>query len=237
MSGLIERSYGRVFKTTLHAVNPIKKAVVRTECRVHRFINNQSIIILKNDGYINAYNLFKKHIDDLNSGVVWADQDLKNSNHFYNPQKNRGLYGFSNAFKECTVYYTSSLVWWKNRNIKKSMFYLGAACHLVQDVTVPQHVNIKLFKHHRQYERWVLRTYANEKSFRCFSNGIYLDNIKDYFDQNAEVALSAYNKNKEIINIEKRYFNITHIALCQAQRSTAGFLNMFYNAIEDIPLN
>ncbi len=39
------------------------------------------------------------YINDINAGVVWADQDLKSSNHFYNPYTNKGLYGNSNAKK------------------------------------------------------------------------------------------------------------------------------------------
>jgi phospholipase C len=65
---------------------------MRTECKVHKFINNQSILILKNDGHLKAYNFINAYIDDVNAGVVWADQDLKSSNHFYNPEKEKGLY-------------------------------------------------------------------------------------------------------------------------------------------------
>jgi phospholipase C len=50
LEGIFERSYGRAFKVALKAVNPIKKKVLKTECLVHKFINHQSVIILKNDG-------------------------------------------------------------------------------------------------------------------------------------------------------------------------------------------
>jgi phospholipase C len=109
MGSIVERSYGRACKAALSAFNPLKRRVVKTECRVHRFITYQSAIILKNDGFLKAGSFFSKHMDELNSGVVWADQDLKNRNHFYNPDKERGLYGFSNALKECIAYYTAAL--------------------------------------------------------------------------------------------------------------------------------
>lgn len=228
---MMEKTYGKVFKATLRAVNPVKKMVIKAECKVHKFINNQSIIILKNDGYTDAWKLFGKYADELNSGVVWADQDLKSSNHFYNPYKNKGLYGCSDALKECTAYYAASLTHYDKKDIRKAMFYLGASCHLIQDVTVPQHASVKLMKHHRTYEKWVIRTYNSHDSFKCINKGVYLDKIKDFIEQNALVAIDAYNKHTGVKDREERFFNITDIILCQAQRSTAGFLNMFYKDV------
>jgi phospholipase C len=173
-------------------------------------------------------------MDDLNSGVVWADQDLKSGNHFYNPEKKRGLYGFSNALKECMAYYSAALTWWRRGDKNKSLFYLGASCHLIQDVTVPQHVNIRLLKQHRKYEQWVVRMYDSHEGFKCFDGGIYLDNVRKFIEQNARVALDAHNKNKHEMDMDKKFYNITDIVLCRAQQSTAGFLEMFYNDISDL---
>lgn len=54
----LEKSYSFVFKNVLKAVNPIKKRIMKTECKVHKFINNQSIIILRNDGHMEAYKTY-----------------------------------------------------------------------------------------------------------------------------------------------------------------------------------
>lgn len=226
--GIIERSYGKVFKTALRAVNPLKRAVVKTECKVHKYINKQGIVILKNDGYEEASKFYSYHIEDLNSGVVWADQDLKSSNHFYNPESKKGLYGLSNALKECSAYYAAALTCWNRKDVNKAIFYLGAACHLVQDVTVPQHASVRLLKKHRKYELWLIKTYEKQESFRCWNGGIYLNSVGEYIELNANVALYAYNRNKHIMDMEERFINITGIVLCQAQRTTAGMLNMFY---------
>lgn len=231
MAGILERSYGRIFKTALRAVNPVKKIAVKTECKVHKFINNQSILILKNDGNTDAYRFFNRHMEDLNSGVVWADQDFKSSSHFYNPEKRKGLYGCSNALKESISYYTASLTYWNCYDYRKSVFYLGAACHLIQDVAVPQHVNVKLLKSHRKYEQWVIKTYETNDSFKCFNNGLYFDSIKEFIENNAITAINAYNKSKTITNIDARFYSITDIILCQAQKSTAGLLNMYYKDV------
>lgn len=234
MPGIIERSYGRACKAALKAVNPIKRKVVKTECQVHKFINNQSVIVLKNDGFCDTWSLADNFLADLNLGVVWADQDLKSRNHFYNPARDRGLYGFSNALKECMAYYTSALTWWKRGNVNKAIFYLGAACHLLQDVTVPQHINIKLLKQHRKYEKWVKEFHEGYELFKCQSGGIYLSNIRQFIEENARIAIYAYESNKHIKDLEEKFFNITGITLCQAQRSTAGFIHMFYNDISSI---
>lgn len=231
MADIIERTYGRAFKAVLKTINPLKKLVIKAECRVHKFINIQSLVILKNDGYKDAWALFSKHIESLNSGVVWADQDLKSSNHFYNPDKRKGLYGSGNAFKECISYYTAALTNWHTGDVRKAMFFLGAASHIIQDLTVPQHVNVNLLKHHRKYEKWVIRTYESTDSFKCSSGGIYLNTIGAFIEENALVAINAYNKNKNIPNLEDRFYNVTDIILCQAQRSTAGFLKMFYDDV------
>ena len=151
---VLEKIYSYVFKKILKTVNPIKKRIMKAECIVHKFINTQSLIVLKNDGHMEAYKLMKSYISDINAGVVWADQDLKSSNHFYNPHINKGLYGSSDAKKECISYYTRALNEYFHGNIKDSMFYLGATCHLIQDLTVPQHVitsNILTRNFHREH--------------------------------------------------------------------------------------
>jgi len=82
MAGRLERTYGKAFRYLLFALNPFKKAVIKTECMVHKYINIQALEILKNDKYIDAYCLFSDYIDDLNKGVTWADQDLKKCQSF-----------------------------------------------------------------------------------------------------------------------------------------------------------
>lgn len=229
MQSIVERSYGKLVRTTFKAINPIKKRVVKTECKVHIFLISQALMILKNDGYVDEYRLFSGYQDDLNAGVVWADQDLKSTNHFYNPEKHKGLYGSSNALKECISYYIAALTYWRNEDSQKALFFLGASCHLVQDVTVPQHVNVRLLKQHRKYERWVINAFARNDSFRCNDGGIYLKSVKDFVNTNAEVAMDTYDKYKNVRDNNERFFKITDTILCQAERTTAGMLKLYYD--------
>lgn len=230
----IENSYSLFFRKMLWAINPIKKKIIKTECEVHKFINNQSLDILKNDKFLLAYNLLSSYIDDINQGVVWADQDFKSSNHFYNPDEKKGLYGCSNAKKECISYYTKALSKYYSGDIKKAMFYFGAACHLVQDMTVPQHVNVKLLNHHRKYELWVIKAYKHYEAFKVINDGIYLDSIPQYIDLNSKKAIEAYAKNITEKNIHSRFYNITLATLSQAQKTTAGMFLKFYKDIKKI---
>lgn len=230
----VEKSYSFIFKNLLRAVNPVKKKIMKTECRVHKFINNQSLTILRNDGYKEAYNLMSSYIDDINAGVVWADQDLKSSNHFYNPHTDKGLYGNSNAKIECMSYYTRALHEYFQGNIRNSMFYMGAACHLIQDLTVPQHANVNLLKNHRSYEKWVIKMYKHHDEFKAQEGGIYLHTLTHYIDFNSKNAINTYKRYKPLKDQYKRFYKITSTGLIAAQKTTAGFMLKFYKDIQKI---
>jgi len=233
---VLEKSYSYVFKKVLKTVNPIKKRIMKAECIVHKFINEQSLIVLKNDGHMEAYILMKSYISDINAGVVWADQDLKSSNHFYNPYRNKGLYGSSDAKKECISYYTRALDEYFQGNIKDSMFYLGVACHLIQDVTVPQHANVHLLNNHKSYENWVIRTHRHHDVFKIEEGGIYFNSIKDYINFNSKEAINIYRKYFHVKNRQVRFYMITSKVLTMAQATTAGLMFKFYKNIQEIKL-
>jgi len=228
----LEGAYSLVYKNILRAINPIKKRVVKTECIVHIAINNQSLHILKNDGYFDVYNLMSEYIEDINEGAVWADQDLKSSNHFYSPKTKRGLYGNSNAKNECESYYNRALNEFVLGDIKEAMFYLGAACHLVQDVTIPQHANVELLHNHRSFENWIIRMYRRFYKFKVFRGGIYLNYIGQYIELNSREAIKTHEKYSHIENEHIRFYKITSVILVMAQKTTAGVMVKFYYDIQ-----
>ncbi|MCX7884727.1 MAG: zinc dependent phospholipase C family protein [Caloramator sp.] len=232
--GIFENTYSFIFKNILKAVNPLKKKIIKTECEVHKFINNQAVEILKNDKHYKAYNLIINYINEINSGVVWADQDFKSSNHFYNPDNEKGMYGCSNALLETRRYYSKAIKYYNSGNIKMAMFYLGAACHLIQDITVPQHVNVKLLNQHRQYEQWVIKAYKEYENFKVNSGGIYFSTIGEYAKLNSKVALDTYKKYQITKDKNERYYKITSIILAIAQKTTAGLLMKFYRDVKRI---
>lgn len=227
-----ERTYGSTLRGMFYLVNSVKKRIMETNCIVHKYIDYKAIDILNSDGYVVASTFLKKHIASINDGVKWADQDFKSTNHFYNIGKGRGLYGFSNALTECSKYYNSSINYYDAGDIEKSMFYLGAACHLIQDSTVPQHVNNKLLKEHRKFELWIIGKYMSNKSFVAENGLIKYKSIEEFIRNNAEMANKTYLKYISIIQHEDRYYKIATTILKEAQRTTAGFMLFFFDNIE-----
>lgn len=223
-----EASYNKVLNTIFSITNPFKKLIIKTQCEVHKFINQQALLILKNDKYYREYEFFKKFIKDINEGAVWADQDYRSSNHFYNPFKKKGLYGRKDALELCLEYYEEALGYWKKEKVKKSMFYIGAALHLIQDMTVPQHANIRLLDNHRQYENYIKRTYDYMKEFKVDKGTYILDSMEDYIRFNARVAIRIYKHFKDIKDEEERFYRIARCGLPLAQRTTAGALTIIY---------
>ncbi len=233
MPKIVEYSYGKLFKYTMKAINPFKKAIMTTDCFVHRIINNQALLILKNDNNIDQHNLFSNYITELNLGVVWADQDFKSSGHFYNPIKDRGLYGNTNALTLAKNYYTFAIGFWNCDETKKAMFFLGAAAHLIQDMTVPQHANIKLLDEHHKFEKFIRTTFHDTPDYLVNKNGCYLGSIEEYIKYNSVCAIKANNKLSIISNEEQRFYTLGKYAIPLAQRSTAGLFMTFYKDVQE----
>ena len=229
MPGVVEKSYGRLLGYVRSLANPIKRTIVVTECKIHKFINIQALEILKNDKFYDAYSFFSDYILQLNEGVTWADQDLKSMGHFYNPYKKKGLYGNKNAMSLGVEYYGRAIKDWRAGNIESSMFYLGASIHLVQDMTVPQHANIRLLDNHKQYETFIKRSYLKFPAFTVFKGGYYyMSSIDEAIACNARNAIKIFSRLKAIDNETKRFYIITKFILPLAQKSSAGCLLMFY---------
>lgn len=232
MPGKVEKTYGAFLKYMRIAINPFKRAIIVATCEIHKFINMQALQILKNDKFTDAYSFFSDYVVQLNEGVTWADQDLRSMGHFYSPHRERGLYGNRDALSLAQEYYQRAISKWKAADIEKSIFYLGAAVHLVQDMAVPQHANIRLLDSHRQYENFIRRSYINTPKFKVSSGGYYfMHNIEEAVTCNARNAIKIYSKLRRIRDEEKRFFTITKFILPLAQRTTAGCLMMFYRDV------
>ena len=130
-------------------------------------------------------------------------------------------------------YYTKAITLWKYSDKKKAMFFLGAAIHIVQDMTVPQHANVKLLDDHHQFESFVKKAYKDLEGFNNDKGPYILDNIEDYVRFNTRVSLKVYRKFKNIQEDECRYFRTLRCTLPLAKRTTAGVFLLFYNDISD----
>ncbi len=233
MDKKLESTYGSALRGIMLAVNPLKKKFLKTYCTVHKFIIIQAIEILKNDGYKEEFEFFNKHIRELNNGVTWADQDFKSSNHFYHVSKGKGLYGFSDALTECKKYYNKSINFMDAGDLSKALFYFGASCHLVQDATVPQHVNNKLLKSHRKFELWIISRLMTDYSFMAKEGAVVYENLEDYIINNAIMANSTYIKNMGVYSRDEKYGKIAVAILQEAQRTTAGLMVKYYLKVKE----
>lgn len=232
MKNKLEFTYGTALRGIMFAVNPLKKKFLKTYCTVHKFIMIQAINILKNDSYEEEYKFYTEHVKNLNDGATWADQDFKSSNHFYNVSKGKGLYGFSDALTECKKYYNKSLGYMDANNLPKALFYFGAACHLVQDSTVPQHVNNRLLNSHRSFELWIISRLMTDYSFIASEGAVIYDTIDDYIKNNAIMANSTYVKHIDVEDRDERYNKIASTILKEAERTTAGLMVKYYKKIQ-----
>lgn len=232
---LIETSYDYILKTVFSIANPFKKKLIKTQCQVHKSINVHAINILKNDKYFSEYNFFNNNILEINKGAVWADQDFKSSNHFYHPynRKNR-LYGRKSALDLGVDYYLKSLKLWRSGDYDKSFFFLGAALHIIQDMTIPQHANVRLLDNHRQYETFVKRTYQYIEEFSPEKGAYLLKTIESYIKTNARIAICIHKRYRTITDNETRFYKITKCSLPLATRTTAGAMIMFYKNISTL---
>mgnify|MGYP001007710038 FL=1 len=113
-------------------------------------------------------------------------------------------------------------------DINEAMFYLGAACHLVQDVTIPQHANVELLHNHRSFENWIIRMYRRFHKFKVFRGGIYLNSIGRYIELNSREAIRTHEKYSHIENEHIRFYKITSVILVMAQKTTAGVMAKYY---------
>ncbi|MDP4091144.1 MAG: zinc dependent phospholipase C family protein [Bacillota bacterium] len=231
MKKRLETTYGKTLQGLMFAVNPVKKAMLKTHCTVHKYINMKAIDILKAESSYEQYHFFKNHIRPLNLGVSWADQDLKSSNHFFHHERGKGLYGFSDALSECIKYYSKAMSLLDNGEVDKAVFYFGAACHLVQDVTVPHHVSNRLLKSHRKFELWIIARLMSDYSFDAETGIKRYESIEDYIRSNAKMAHETYNEYEAIDNLEERYHRIASVIVKEAQRTTAGLMMDFYEEV------
>lgn len=229
--GRLELTYGRALRKIMIISNPIKKLLLKTHCVTHKFINVNTIKILNNESLYDISIFMKKYIDLINEGVVWADQDYKSTNHFYSVDTLKGLYGFSNLLNEFKKYYRTAMYYLEKGNIEKCMFYVGVCLHLIQDSTVPQHGSVDLFKEHRTFELWIISRLYDEENFKVETGIKRFDRIEDYIIRNIVFSQKVSKENKNVLNREQRYMNISSKIIRRAHETSAGFLIDVYEKV------
>lgn len=127
------------------------------------------------------------------NGAIAEDTPIRWMNHFYEPNQNIGLLGFSTAknwsqnSKVQALYAKGDQSWntaitaFADNDHKKAFIALGHFLHLIEDMTVPAHtrLDIHVFNGGDPYEQWVKNNYKMEK-FIIPSTPKTLDSAFDY---------------------------------------------------------
>ncbi|MFL0252312.1 zinc dependent phospholipase C family protein [Clostridium neuense] len=230
----VEKTFGKTVRGIYFLANPIKKIFIKTTCIVHKHINCIAVELLKKNGFQNEYRFFSKNLDTINKGTVWADQDFRSSNHFFHHERNKGLYGFSNALDECKKYYNMSIRSLRCGDKNRSLFYFGVACHVLQDSTVPQHVHNRLLDKHRKFEMWIIGKLLSGYKFQKASEIIFENSLEKCVKDNAKFSNRVYNKYNAVLNKEIRYAGIANNIIPRAEMVTSGFMLKYYKEYLEI---
>ncbi len=228
----IENVYGKALSSTFKVVNPVKKSIITTDCEVHVFIQANALEILKNEGYLKEYEFFKSYLPQINKGLIWADQDFKSYHHFYNPHLKRGKFGYEeNALTISTKYYNKAVKFFNLDKFELSLFYFGVACHIIQDLTIPQHAKGKLLDNHRQFELYIKNNYMSIPRLKAKEGLIRKNSVEEYAVYNSTHAINYDKMYKNVSNLKNKFYMLGTKCLPLAQRTSAGFMLMFFDRI------
>ena len=193
----------------------------------HRFLTERAVEILRADGFAETADFYSKWLDVIILGNYWADRFWMNATHHYNPRTGRGLWIWSTAPDQLRNWWQAAINAWRKRDIKKSMFMLGACLHLVQDCCQPYHSNCLVLDGHQKYERWAD---SRKEEYVVNHGGLYgvshkpegwaVANAQASFPYLADVSSQSDSDRDKA----------TAILLPRAMRTSAGFLMFFREA-------
>ena len=132
------------------------------------------------------------------------------------------------------TYYKNALHFISENDYKNGMAYFGAMCHIIQDVTIPQHAKRRLLDNHKQFETYVKSNYKKVKRFKTNEGPLLYKNVSDYINCNSRSALNFDYMYKNVDASKTKFYLVAYNALNLSQRSTAGCMIMFYDDLEMI---
>lgn len=218
-------------RALLTAALPVQDWV--SPCRAtHSFINRHALAILRADGRGRVAELLEPVAGELDRGSDWADTGWKNVSHMYNPRTGRGLWGWPAATEVCTDYFNQAVREWRQGAARRAAFWLGAACHLVQDLCVPHHASALVLEGHSAFEE--LGERVREK-YPVYGEGDYdVAAAPDgWVRANAEIA-NAYLAISTARAGTGRMERAIGELLPLAQRTTAGFIAFFFRTVGEV---
>lgn len=170
--------------------------------------------------------------------------------HFHNYWTHRGrqwVLGGS-AASNAEAAFDKATTLWATGDRGESMYWLGAAVHLLDDACVPQHQFFALNPYHHQYELWVLR---HQNELAVDHGGIYAPQFRVDDGHGGDAWTSAHPRgwvdecaHRAARNLQAathpngptdsspsdpRWRTAPHIA--NTQRLTAGFIQLFFDRV------
>ncbi|MCL6478355.1 MAG: zinc dependent phospholipase C family protein [Peptococcaceae bacterium] len=224
---ICEKHIWPTLKLILSAGTPIQNLIDRGG-ETHLFINNQAINILFNDNRRAVHKLIDRYRTFIDLGNLWADKGCKCFSHYYRPESGKGFIPWISAVNECLSHFNKAVFLWKNGKSQKSMFYLGATAHIVQDMCVPHHSMGIAFNGHGKFELWAM---ANKENFKLEKGGFYnnFNSIIEIIEYNSNISKHFYNDVSHFNT--NRYYFATKELLPLAQATTACLFDHFFNIL------
>lgn len=210
---------------------PFQKLIDKTGS-THGWLTERAVAVLESDGYEEAAAFFRRRLDKLIKGNYWADTLWMNSTHHYNPRTKRGLWIWPCAADQIKNWFNFSTSSWAKGREEKSMFFLGACLHIVQDCCQPYHSNCKVFSGHQKYEKWADK---NKELFSVGNGGCYGLSSKPegWAVANAEYSADYLSAVMEPDGNSRA--EATKLLIPRAIRTTAGFLVFFLEQVGGVP--
>ena len=228
---IIGQTLVKMTKLLLATAGPLQY-LLNTPGITHVHCLEQAYIALKHDGKEDVAKLFKTHHSTLTKGLYWADRGWKNVNHLYNHPDKQGIINWPGATAECQYYFNRAFAFFP-KNVEKSMFFLGAALHLVQDMCVPHHSVGNVFDGHKEFETWATQNWVKFPA----TNGMYLpfSHPAQWIEHNANVSGPLYplvSQNEGCS--EESYERASEILIPLTIATSAGFLDFARNRFENL---
>lgn len=219
--------------TAFTLISPIKHLWGEADCRVHIDITRAALEILRSSGYADAYEWYAGEFDALSRGLVWADAGFKSASHFFFPYGERkGLRGQHDGLYLTHTYYHNAQLLACAGQKRIATFYLGAALHIIQDASVPQHATLRLMDSHRAFEKFVRKQYPlADRPER--SSPVLFDELDEFVRFNARIALKAHRHFASMEDQTERFLHVMKCVVPVAERVSAGALVWFYTTLLD----
>ncbi|MFA6416122.1 MAG: hypothetical protein WCW56_01405 [Candidatus Paceibacterota bacterium] len=150
-----------------------------------------------------SQNFSGAEVQAIKTGSIEEDAGDRPLNHFYDPIRQAGLYGFVSSKSWAHGHNTGGNAYsWENAIYEyvygdkaKGLNTLGHVVHLVQDATVPDHTRADNHYWHSTYE-----SYAKVQTFVGSAEPIILDSLDAYFDQTASFSNGNFFSDDTILN-------------------------------------